>query len=73
MSHLWDIRQSVRTLAEDIVRIRHKEMTIEDIEDFIYAAVIVIFRVRKVVRLLYLFVVTSFVCNCLINQITNPV
>jgi hypothetical protein len=34
LSELWDIRQPVRTLAEDIVRIRYQETTSEDIEDF---------------------------------------
>jgi hypothetical protein len=36
MSQLWDIRQSVRTLAEDIVRIRYQQTTSEDIEESIY-------------------------------------
>jgi hypothetical protein len=34
----------VRTLAQDIVRIRYQEMTSKDREDFICAAVTVIFR-----------------------------
>jgi hypothetical protein len=34
VSQLWDIRQRVRTLAEDIVRMRYQETTSEDIEDF---------------------------------------
>jgi hypothetical protein len=38
MSRLWDIRQPVRTLAENIVRIRYEKMTSEDIEDFMCAA-----------------------------------
>jgi hypothetical protein len=42
---LWDIHQPVRTLAEDIVKIRYQETTSEDTEDFICAAVTVIFRV----------------------------
>jgi hypothetical protein len=41
MSQLWDIRQPVRTLADDIVRIRYQEMTSEDMKDFMCAAVIV--------------------------------
>jgi hypothetical protein len=43
MSLLWDIRQPVRTLAEDIVKIRYQETTSEDIEDCICAAVTMIF------------------------------
>jgi hypothetical protein len=39
MSQLWYVRQPVRTLAEDIVRIRHKETTSENIEDIMYAGV----------------------------------
>jgi hypothetical protein len=31
MSQLWDIRQLVRTLAEDIVTIGHQKTTSEDI------------------------------------------
>jgi hypothetical protein len=42
-SQLWDIRQPVRTLAEDIVRIHYQETTSEDIEDFMCGAVTVIF------------------------------
>jgi hypothetical protein len=57
-SQLWDIRQLVRTLAEDNVQIRYEEMTAEDTEDFMCAAVIMIFRVCKPVRLLYLLVDT---------------
>jgi hypothetical protein len=50
---LWDIRQPVRMLAEDIFRIRYQETISEDIEeDFMCAAVTVIFRVDKEVRLL---------------------
>jgi hypothetical protein len=52
MSQLWDIRQPVRTLAEDSVKIRYREMTSENIENFMCAAVTVIFRVCKLVRLL---------------------
>jgi hypothetical protein len=37
--HLWDIRQPVRTLAEDVVRIRFKETTSEEIEGFMCGAV----------------------------------
>jgi hypothetical protein len=42
VSQLWDIRQSVRMLAEDIVGIRYQEATSENIR-FICAAVTVIF------------------------------
>jgi hypothetical protein len=52
MSQLLDNRQPIRTLAEDIVRICYQETTIEDIEDFMCAAVTVIFRVCKPMRLL---------------------
>jgi hypothetical protein len=52
MSELWDIRQRLRTLARDIVRICYQETTSECIEDFIYAAVIVIFWMCEPVRLL---------------------
>jgi hypothetical protein len=44
MSQLWDIHQTVRTLAEEIVSIHYPETTSEDIEDFIYAAFRVIFK-----------------------------
>jgi very-short-patch-repair endonuclease len=43
MSPLWDIRQSVRTLAEDF-KIRYQEMTSEDTVDFMCAAVTVILK-----------------------------
>jgi hypothetical protein len=56
--HLWDFRQTVRTLAEDNVKIRYQETTSEAIEDFMSAAVAVIFTVCKPARLLYLSVVT---------------
>jgi hypothetical protein len=46
-SQLCDIRQLVRTLAEDIVKIRYQETTSKDIEDFMCAAVTVIFRVSQ--------------------------
>jgi hypothetical protein len=49
---LWDIRQPVSMLAEDIVKIRYQETTSEDIEDFMCAEVVVIFSVCKSVRLL---------------------
>jgi hypothetical protein len=42
MSQLWDIRQLVKTLAEDILKICYQETTSED---SIYAAVTVIFTV----------------------------
>jgi hypothetical protein len=71
-SQLWDSRQPARTLAEYIYRIRYQETTSEDIEDFMCAAVAVIFRVCKLVRLLYLLVVTSCVYKCSINECTNP-
>jgi hypothetical protein len=44
MSELWDIRQSVRTLAEDVIRISCQETSSEDIR-LMRAAVTVIFRV----------------------------
>jgi hypothetical protein len=72
MSLLWDIRQPVRTLAEDIVRIRYQETTSEDIDDFMCAAVTAIFIMRKPMRLFYLVVVTSCVYKCSVNPITNP-
>jgi hypothetical protein len=31
MSHLWDFRQSVRTLAEDIFKTRYQKTTSENI------------------------------------------
>jgi hypothetical protein len=52
VSQLWDTRQPVRTSAEDIVVIRYQETTSEDKEDFVCAAVTVIFRVCKPLRLL---------------------
>jgi hypothetical protein len=52
MNQLWDIREPVRALAEDIVRIRYQETTSEDVEDIMGAAVTVIFRVCKPARLL---------------------
>jgi hypothetical protein len=50
MSQLWNIHQPIRTLAEDIVKIRYPETTLEDTEDFM--CVVVIFKVCKRVRLL---------------------
>jgi hypothetical protein len=47
MSQLWDIRQPVRMLAENIVRIRYQETTGKGIEDFMCAAVTVIFTVQS--------------------------
>jgi hypothetical protein len=52
MSQLSDIRQPIRTLAEDFVRICYQETTSEDTEDFMCAAVTVTFRVCKLVRML---------------------
>jgi predicted metalloprotease with PDZ domain len=52
MRELWDIRQPVRTLAENTVKICYQETTSEDIEDFMRAAVTGICRVCKPVRLL---------------------
>jgi transcription initiation factor TFIIIB Brf1 subunit/transcription initiation factor TFIIB len=46
------IPRPVRTSAEDIFRICYQETTIEDIEDFMFAAITVIFRRCKRVRLL---------------------
>jgi hypothetical protein len=61
-----------KDVSEDIVRIGYQETTSEDIEDFMCAAVTVIFRVCKPVRLSWLFVDTSCVYKCSINPITNP-
>jgi hypothetical protein len=52
LNQLWDIRQPVRTITEDIIKIRYQETTSEDIEVFTCVAVTVIFRVCKPVRLL---------------------
>jgi hypothetical protein len=41
-------------------------------EDLMYAAVTVIFRVCKPVRLLELFVATTCMYRWSINQVTNP-
>jgi hypothetical protein len=68
MSQLWDIRQPVRTLAGDIVKIRYQETT----EDSICAKVTLIFKLCNPVMLLLLFVVTSCVYKCSVNPITNP-
>jgi hypothetical protein len=51
LSRLWDIRQTVRALTEDFVRIRNQETTSDDKENFMCAAVTVIVRVCKPVRL----------------------
>jgi hypothetical protein len=72
MSQSWDIRHSVRTLAEDIVGIRYQERTSEYIEDFMCGAVTVIFRVCKPVRLLQLLVFTGCMYKWSINRVTNP-
>jgi hypothetical protein len=72
MSQLWDIRQPVKTLAENIVRIRYKETTSEDMEEFMCAAIAVVFGVCKPMRLLQLFVVTSRVYKWSVNRVTNP-
>jgi hypothetical protein len=58
-SQLWDIRQPVMTLTEEIVRIYYQETTSEDVEDFMCATGTVIFRVCKPVRLLQLLVITD--------------
>jgi hypothetical protein len=50
----------------------YQETTNEDAEDFMCAAVTVVFRVCKPVRLLQLLVVTSCVYKCAINLVTNP-
>jgi hypothetical protein len=68
VSQLWDICQPVRTLAEDIFRIHYQEMNNVDVEDFMFAAVTVIFRVCKPVRMLQLLVVASCVYKCSVNQ-----
>jgi hypothetical protein len=52
--------------------IRYQETTSEDIEDFMCAAVTVIVRVCKPVRLLKLHVVMSCVYKHSINPVTNP-
>jgi hypothetical protein len=52
MSQLCVIRQSVRTLAEDVIRIRYQETTSQDGEDFMCASVTLTFSVCKPVRLL---------------------
>jgi hypothetical protein len=57
MRELWDIPQPVRTLAEYIVKNRYQETSSEKIEDFMCAAVTMIFRVCKPVRLVWLLVV----------------
>jgi hypothetical protein len=72
MSQLRDILQPVRTYAEDSVRMRYQEKTSEDIEEVICAAVTVIFKVCKPLRLLYLFVFTGCVYKCSVNPITSP-
>jgi hypothetical protein len=51
ISQLWDIRQPVRSLAQDIVRIRYQETTSEAWEDFMCAVVTAIFGVYNSVRL----------------------
>jgi hypothetical protein len=56
MSQLWDIRQPVRTLAEDIVRILYQETTSEHTEDFMCAAVTVICEAVVVTRSYELYV-----------------
>jgi hypothetical protein len=38
VSQLWDIRQPVKTLAEDIVRIRYQETTSEDKRLYVYCS-----------------------------------
>jgi hypothetical protein len=43
MSQLWDIRQQVKMLREDTARIHYQKTTSEDKEDFMCAAVTVIF------------------------------
>jgi hypothetical protein len=60
----------VRTLAEDKFKIRYQVTTSEDTEDFMCAAVTVIFRVCKPARLLL--VVTCCVYKWLVNQVTDP-
>jgi hypothetical protein len=70
-SQLWDIRQPMKTLTEDIVKIRYQVTTGEDIEGWMCAAVTVIFRMCKPVRLLWLLAVTIF--KWLVNPITNPI
>jgi hypothetical protein len=66
---LWDIRQPVRTLVEDNVQVYYQEMIGEDIEDFMCAAITMIFRACKPVRLLQVLVVT--ICKWSTNPFTN--
>jgi hypothetical protein len=47
LEQLWNISQSIRTLAEYIVKIHYKETTSENIEDFMCVAVTVMFRMCK--------------------------
>jgi hypothetical protein len=49
---VMDIRQPVRTSVEHTVRIRYQETTNEDIDEFMCAAVTIIFKVCKPVRLI---------------------
>jgi hypothetical protein len=72
VSQLLDISQPVRTLVEDNVRICYQETTSEDTEDLMCAAVTVIFRVCKPVRLLQLLAVTSCSNKWSVNRFTNP-
>jgi hypothetical protein len=37
-SQLWDIRQSVRTLPQDIITIRYQETTSEDRRFYVYCS-----------------------------------
>jgi hypothetical protein len=68
----WELDGAMSQLWGKDVRIRYQETTSEDIEDFMSAAVTVIYRVCKPVRLLELLVVMSCVYKWSINPITNP-
>jgi hypothetical protein len=72
MSQLWDICQPVRTLAENMVRIRCQETTSEDMGDFMCATAAVVFGGCKTMRLLQLLLVRSRVYKWSENQVTNP-
>jgi hypothetical protein len=65
--------KNLSTETEDIVGIRHKATTGENIassEDFMCAVATVISGVFNSVRLSWLFIATF--CKCSINSITNP-
>jgi hypothetical protein len=53
MSELWDIHQTVRMLAEDIVKICYQKVTSGDIEGFICAAVKCVIQWGFIVTCIY--------------------